>query len=158
MEHDLFMYYMYVCRNIQSWLACVTISGVPILSNCSLCREIAMEILSQQEEGSFLVRDSVSNPGCYALSLRGPRGSISHFLIERAEEGLRIQVCVCVRERGRGGGREGEGHDQADSLMIRVLVRPLPGLQSCVPLPPCPHPPPHALSGAAALHALPLHR
>ncbi len=60
------------------------------------CREIAMEILSYQPEGGFIVRRSNSNPGCYALSLKAPQG-IVHYLIENIPpSGYRIQVFVCV--------------------------------------------------------------
>ncbi|CAL4131807.1 unnamed protein product, partial [Meganyctiphanes norvegica] len=33
-------------------------------------REIALEVLSREPEGAFMVRESTSKPGCYALSLR----------------------------------------------------------------------------------------
>ncbi|XP_070560464.1 uncharacterized protein [Ptychodera flava] len=49
-------------------------------------REIAMEILQQDEVGAFVVRDSKSHPGCYALSLRVPKeihaSGIANYLIE----------------------------------------------------------------------------
>ncbi|XP_077998043.1 uncharacterized protein LOC144451139 isoform X2 [Glandiceps talaboti] len=49
-------------------------------------REIAMEILQQEEIGAFVVRDSKSHTGSYALSLRVPKevnvSGIANYLIE----------------------------------------------------------------------------
>ena len=59
-------------------------SGIP--------REIAEEILKSEGEGSFIVRSSQSNPGCYALSMKAPRGNIMNFLIEEDSQGVRFQV------------------------------------------------------------------
>ena len=59
-------------------------SGIP--------REIAEEILRSEGEGSFIVRSSQSNPGCYALSIKAPRGNIMNFLIEEDSKGVRFQV------------------------------------------------------------------
>ena len=59
-------------------------SGIP--------REIAEEILRREGEGSFIVRSSQSNPGCYALSMKGPRGNILNFLIEEDSKGVYFQV------------------------------------------------------------------
>ena len=59
-------------------------SGIP--------REIAEEILRQEGEGSFIVRSSQSNPGCYALSMKGPKGNILNFLIEENSKGVYFQV------------------------------------------------------------------
>ena len=54
-------------------------------------REIALEILSQEEIGSFVVRDSTTHPGCYALSVKVPKyenpSGISHYLILRTQRG-----------------------------------------------------------------------
>lgn len=58
-------------------------SGIP--------REIAEEILRQEGEGSFIVRSSQSNPGCYALSMKGPKGNILNFLIEEDSKGVYFQ-------------------------------------------------------------------
>ena len=55
-----------------------------------------MDILAYQPPGSFIVRDSTSNPGCHAISLKGPDGSILHYLIARDHTGYFIQVCVCM--------------------------------------------------------------
>jgi len=65
-------------------------SGIP--------REIAEEILQQEGEGSFIVRSSQSNPGCYALSMKGPKGSILNFLIEENSKGVFFQVSneLCI--------------------------------------------------------------
>jgi len=59
-------------------------SGIP--------REIAEEVLRTEGEGSFIVRSSQSNPGCYALSLKAPKGNIMNFLIEEDTRGVRFQV------------------------------------------------------------------
>lgn len=69
-----------------------------------LCyREIAMEILSRQGEGAFIVRESASNPGCYALSLKTPTGKIVHYLIQQDSRGIHFQVrpfaVYCVQLR-----------------------------------------------------------
>lgn len=55
-------------------------------------RELAMEILSQEGEGAFIVRQSTSKPGCYALSLKTPQGKIVNYLIEVDSGGLHLQV------------------------------------------------------------------
>lgn len=59
-------------------------------------REIALEILAQEPVGAFMVRESTSKPGCYALSLRVPRTfqptGIAHYLIVLTNKGYRIKV------------------------------------------------------------------
>lgn len=59
-------------------------------------REIALEILAQEPVGAFMVRESTSKPGCFALSLRVPRSfqptGIAHYLIVRANKGYKIKV------------------------------------------------------------------
>ena len=57
-----------------------------------------MEILSQQGEGSFIVRQSTSHPGCYALSLKAAQGKITHYLIEVDISGVHLQVHHCDRD------------------------------------------------------------
>ncbi|XP_060524984.1 EGFR adapter protein-like isoform X2 [Cylas formicarius] len=58
-------------------------------------REIALEILSQEPIGSFIVRESTTKPGCFALSLRVPRSfqpsGIAHYLIVRTNKGYKIK-------------------------------------------------------------------
>ncbi|XP_031783531.1 M-phase inducer phosphatase isoform X2 [Nasonia vitripennis] len=58
-------------------------------------REITLEVLSQEPEGAFMVRESTSKPGCYALSLRVPRefqpSGIAHYLIMRTNKGYKIK-------------------------------------------------------------------
>ena len=51
-----------------------------------------MQILMQEPEGSFVVRDSASNPGCLALSVKNSDGNILHFLIIRDHHGVYLQV------------------------------------------------------------------
>ncbi|XP_059476882.1 SH2 domain-containing protein 5-like [Neocloeon triangulifer] len=58
-------------------------------------REIALEVLAQEPVGSFMVRESTTKIGCYALSLRVPRdfqpSGIAHYLILRTNRGYRIK-------------------------------------------------------------------
>lgn len=58
-------------------------------------REIALEILAQEPTGAFMVRESTSKPGCFALSLRVPRNfqptGIAHYLIVRINKGYKIK-------------------------------------------------------------------
>ncbi|XP_018321271.1 tensin-4 [Agrilus planipennis] len=58
-------------------------------------REITLEVLSQEPVGAFMVRESTTKPGCYALSLRVPRNfqpsGIAHYLIIRTNKGFRIK-------------------------------------------------------------------
>lgn len=64
-------------------------------------REIALEILAQEPVGAFMVRESTSKPGCYALSLRVPRSfqptGIAHYLIVRTNKGYKIKVRMLTR-------------------------------------------------------------
>lgn len=58
-------------------------------------REISLEILQQEPVGAFLVRESTSKPGCYALSVRVPKEcqkpSIAHYLITQTNRGFKIK-------------------------------------------------------------------
>lgn len=66
----------------QEWFQ----AGVP--------RQIALECLSMECEGAFIVRNSQTHKGCYALSLRGPgRGNSGtyHYLISQNSEGFFFQ-------------------------------------------------------------------
>lgn len=49
-------------------------------------REIAMELLEMSEDGAFVVRDSSSQPGNYALTLKGD-GLMHHFIIRKVPQG-----------------------------------------------------------------------
>lgn len=55
-----------------------------------------MEILSQQSEGAFMVRQSNSNPGCYALTMKAPNNKILNYLIENVPGGMKLQVCILL--------------------------------------------------------------
>lgn len=59
-----------------------------------LPREISLEVLSRQPVGSFLVRQSTTKPGCFALSLRvpPPAPKVAHYLILRTIRGYKIKV------------------------------------------------------------------
>ncbi|XP_046405724.1 tensin-1-like [Ischnura elegans] len=58
-------------------------------------REITLEVLGQEPVGAFMVRESTSKPGCYALSLRVPKdfqqSGIAHYLIMRTNKGYKIK-------------------------------------------------------------------
>jgi len=58
-------------------------------------REIALEVLAQEPVGAFMVRESTTKHGCYALSLRVPRdfqvSGIAHYLILQTAKGYRIK-------------------------------------------------------------------
>ncbi|GFT67426.1 tensin-4 [Nephila pilipes] len=58
-------------------------------------REIALEVLSQEPVGAFMVRESTSKPGCFALSLRVPEeyhsNGIAHYLIMQTNRGFKIK-------------------------------------------------------------------
>nr|CDS32085.2 tensin [Hymenolepis microstoma] len=60
-----------------------------------LPREVALELLTHEETGSFLVRDSVTQPGCWALSVRVPTHvncvGITHYLIQRSKHGVKLK-------------------------------------------------------------------
>lgn len=62
-----------------------------------LPREISLEILSRQHPGAFLVRQSESKMGCFALSLRvpPPAPKVAHYLILRTQRGFKIKVKTC---------------------------------------------------------------
>lgn len=57
-------------------------------------REISLEVLSRQSPGAFLVRQSSTKPGCFALSLRvpPPASKVAHYLILRTSRGYKIKV------------------------------------------------------------------
>lgn len=62
-----------------------------------LPREISLEILSRQNPGAFLVRQSESKMGCFALSLRVPapsKNKVAHYLILRTQRGFKIKVRI----------------------------------------------------------------
>ncbi|KAK4881558.1 hypothetical protein RN001_004877 [Aquatica leii] len=58
-------------------------------------REITLEVLGQEPVGAFMVRESTTKQGCYALSLRVPRSfqpsGIAHYLIIRTNKGFKIK-------------------------------------------------------------------
>eukprot|EP00039_Didymoeca_costata_P032500 m.38075 g.38075 ORF g.38075 m.38075 type:complete len:500 (+) comp9386_c1_seq1:69-1568(+) len=50
-------------------------------------REIAMELLNMSDEGAFIVRDSSSQPGQLALTMKA-QGLMHHYIIRRIPEGV----------------------------------------------------------------------
>ena len=58
----------------------------------SICRDAAISILSKQPIGAFIVRESITKPGCYALSVRVPKKyhvtGVAHYLIIRNSSGI----------------------------------------------------------------------
>ena len=52
-----------------------------------ITRETGKERLEHGASGCFLVRESVTKPGCFSLSLKHP-GGIAHYPIERKVSGL----------------------------------------------------------------------
>eukprot|EP00095_Tigriopus_kingsejongensis_P002622 maker-scaffold290_size220039-snap-gene-0.5 protein:Tk02622 transcript:maker-scaffold290_size220039-snap-gene-0.5-mRNA-1 annotation:"PREDICTED: uncharacterized protein LOC100163483 isoform X1" len=60
-------------------------------------RDLALEVLSREPEGAFLVRESNSRNTGLALSVRVPLdfhpGGIAHYLIIRAPKGFKIKGC-----------------------------------------------------------------
>lgn len=58
-------------------------------------REIALEVLGREPVGAFMVRESTTKLGCFALSLRVPRdfqpSGIAHYLILRTNKGYKIK-------------------------------------------------------------------
>ena len=73
---------------------------------CAIHREIVIELLSQQPEGAFFVRESSTAPGSFALSLMAPEGVVKHFLIEEHDG----QYCLCLAVSGRKGLRSNSEH------------------------------------------------
>lgn len=63
-------------------------------------REITLEVLGQEPVGAFMVRESTTKAGCYALSLRVPRNfqpsGIAHYLIIRTNKGFKIKVTAIL--------------------------------------------------------------
>ncbi|KAM7354996.1 EGFR adapter protein-like isoform 1-T3 [Cochliomyia hominivorax] len=56
-------------------------------------RDISLEVLSKKNPGAFLVRQSNTKPGCFALSLRvpPPAPKVAHYLILRTPRGYKIK-------------------------------------------------------------------
>jgi hypothetical protein len=73
-----------------------------------LCREIALEVLNEEPEGAFLVRESTTKKGCFALSLRVPKEfqptGIAHYLIMKTQRGYKIKVSTVILAFGHFTG------------------------------------------------------
>ena len=67
---------------------------------CCYCRDLSLEVLKREPEGSFIVRASNSKNGL-ALSVRVPQDfhpeGIVHYLIIRSPKGFKIKVKICLR-------------------------------------------------------------
>lgn len=79
------------------------LKGAPWFQS-GLPREISLEILSRQNPGAFLVRQSESKMGCFALSLRvpPPAPKVAHYLIMRTQRGFKIKVRIMRLKLKRG--------------------------------------------------------
>ena len=57
-------------------------------------------MLNEEPEGAFLVRESTTKKGCFALSLRVPiqfqPTGIAHYLIMKTQRGYKIKVSVTI--------------------------------------------------------------
>lgn len=68
------------------------LTGAPWFQS-GLPRRISEELLSKQRPGCFLVRESESKMGCFALSLRvSPPASVVHYLIMQTKSRWMIKV------------------------------------------------------------------
>ena len=77
-----------------------------LLVCCPVClrREIAVEILQQEVLGAFIVRESKSHPGCFALSIKVDgdfnETGIANYLVVRTKNGgytikvITINSCI----------------------------------------------------------------
>jgi tensin len=71
---------------------------IPLYScyNSFFNREIALDVLRNEPIGSFIVRESTTKSGCFALSLRVPKDhqpcGIAHYLILKTSRGYKIKV------------------------------------------------------------------
>ena len=65
------------------------------------CRDLSLEVLKREPEGSFIVRASNSKNGL-ALSVRVPQDfhpeGIVHYLIIRSPKGFKIKVIIRNRK------------------------------------------------------------
>lgn len=59
-------------------------------------REISLEVLRRKNPGEFMVRESTTKPGCFALSLRAPPPApkVVHYLILKTSRGYKIKVSI----------------------------------------------------------------
>lgn len=90
-----FSYGIFSMMSVKNFIACIN----NVIWIFEFYREIALEILQQEEIGSFIVRDSSTHPGCYALSVRVPKfenpTGISHYLILKTQRGVKLKVINC---------------------------------------------------------------
>lgn len=76
--------------NFSLFLARDAVISVMFLHN----RDIAMEYLAQQPDGAFLVRQSSSSPGSYAMTMKATSSKILNYLIENVQGAVKLQVCI----------------------------------------------------------------
>ena len=85
------------CRGINSSNRSEEI--VPLI----ICRDVAMSVLAKEPLGSFMVRNSETQPGTFALSVRVPKSfhplGITHYIIHQLEEGYQIKVTKNVDQK-----------------------------------------------------------
>ena len=62
-----------------------------------------MSVLAKEPLGSFMVRNSETQPGTFALSVRVPKSfhplGITHYIIHQLEEGYQIKVTKNVDQK-----------------------------------------------------------
>ncbi|GFY79330.1 SH2 domain-containing protein [Trichonephila inaurata madagascariensis] len=82
-------------RGFRNMTSGVVILEVAMIQPVKLQQEIALEVLAEKPEGSFIVRKSTTKPGCFALSLRVPQEKnptgIAHYLILQTNKGYKIK-------------------------------------------------------------------
>lgn len=76
MKHANNMWRVFECLCV----ACLLSPFPPLSLSQGLPREIAFELLQNSDDGAFIVRDSQSAPGNYALTLKA-HGSIHNFVV-----------------------------------------------------------------------------
>ncbi|CAI8040734.1 hypothetical protein GBAR_LOCUS22649 [Geodia barretti] len=108
-----------------------------------LPREIVVELLSQQPEGAFFVRESASSLGSYALSMVAPDSGVRHFLIEERDGHFSLSLT---------------GSGVLTVTECNPIYPPCTGLSAAViPLPAISHTPSHCGGWPPPLSPLPSH-
>ncbi|VDM23414.1 unnamed protein product [Hydatigera taeniaeformis] len=86
-----------------------------------------MCLLFALQTGSFLVRDSVTQPGCWALSVRVPThvncAGITHYLIQHSKHGVKLKAFVCTIFYSQFQGLDKEW-PSLEALITHLTVMP----------------------------------